>query len=96
MDKNFGIPKDALINIKISGAFYMNMQQMLYSLASQKTPEEFTAIMHKLKSGTPENEYEFQILTLVSLVMEVERSAKEQNLLVEVELPKPTDESSKV
>lgn len=96
MDKKFGIPKDALINIKISGAFYINMQQLLFSIASQKSPEEFTALMQKLKSGQPENEYELQVLTIVSLVLEVERAAKEQDLLVEVEFKKPEDESPKV
>lgn len=91
--KNLGIPKNALISIKISGAFYQNLQQLLYMIAEQKPVDEFTKAVQKIKDNPPSDAYEFQIATVLGIIFEVENCAKEQNLLKEVELPK-SDESS--
>ena len=91
--KNLGIPKDALVSIKISGAFYQNLQQLLYIIAEQKSVDEFAKAVTKIKDNPPSDTYEFQIATVLGVIFEVENCAKEQNLLKEVELPK-SDESS--
>lgn len=94
--KNLGIPKDALVSIKISGAFYQNLQQLLYVIAEQKSVDEFSKAVAKIKDNPPSDMYEFQLATVLGIIFEIENCAKEQNLLKEVELPKQDGSSSEV
>lgn len=94
--KNLGIPKDALVSIKVSGAFYQNLQQLLYIIAEQKSVDEFAKAVAKIKDNPPGDLYEFQIATVLGVIFEIENCAKEQNLLKEVELPKSDESSSEV
>jgi hypothetical protein len=94
--KNLGIPKDALVSIKVSGAFYQNLQQLLYLIAEQKSVDEFAKAVAKIKDNPPSDTYEFQIATVLGVIFEIENCAKEQNLLKEVELPKSDDSSPEV
>jgi len=95
MDKKLlSIPKDAIIDIQVSGGFYQNLQQLLYLIAEQKSVEEFTAAMNKVKSGKPTDLYEFQLATILGLIFEIESQAEKQNKLVQGEMPKPAEDSA--
>lgn len=77
------IPNDALIDIKISGAFYAKLSNLLIKLASSMPEEEFKTLMSDFKDNKqPKNTTEFTIHILFSLIYEIENNAKKQNKIV--------------
>lgn len=80
------IPPGSLIKIEISGYFYSQLTHMLLTL-SVGNEQQFKKALERLKSNDPaESDYEFNIQTLVTLIYEIEKKAKEQNVLVEQEI----------
>jgi len=74
------IPPDALIDIKISGAFYRRMVELITMMGESVPLEEFKAIMERLKGNNPASDmFEFNVHTIICLIYEVEKGAKEQN-----------------
>jgi len=74
------IPTDVLIDIQISGAFYRRMVDLLGMLSESVPLDDFKAVLEKLKTNNPaEDMFEFNVHTLMSLIYEVEKRAKEQN-----------------
>lgn len=82
------IPLDAIIEIKMSGAFFARIQQLVVNYSSQKTPEEFKQALENLKSGEPKNEFEYHLLTLMVLMTDFEARAKEQDKIKMQDYPK--------
>ena len=81
-----GIKKDAQIKITVSAGFYFRLAQLVVSYTSTWTSEELQELMLKLKDTDPTDEKEYHLVTLVSLVNEIESKAKEQDLLITEEL----------
>jgi len=84
------IQPDALVEIKISGAFYTRMVDLLTKLGESIPLTEFTALLVKLKENKPvESTLEFNIQTLLILIFEVEKEAVKQNQTKEAEIDVP-------
>jgi hypothetical protein len=84
------IPFDASIKLDMPGSFYARLQQLLLSYSSSKSPQELQTILKKLGTDEePEDEFEYHLFTLTIFIHEIEKKAKEQNLLKieEVEIP---------
>lgn len=80
------IPTDAQINITVSGGFYARLSQLITHWGAQKSLEEFTATLERLKTDKSKDEYEYHLVTLLSLGMEIEEAAKAQNKVVEQDI----------
>lgn len=89
------IPVDAIVTVEVSGAFYMRLHQLLINKAAEKTPEEFASIMKELKLDEPKNAYEHDLATILTVVLSIEKAAKEQSKIKSVEHTINVDEEPK-
>jgi hypothetical protein len=72
---------ETIIPIKVSGGYYMSLQQMFMNLAMERPEKEFKEVMQRLKENErPRDAYEFHLHTLLSLIFEIENEAKRQGL----------------
>lgn len=83
-----GVDHESLISIKVSGAYFRRVQNLLFHWMGQKSPEEITKIVEHLKTNEPSDEYSYHFLTILMLVQEVEKQAGEQNLVKDFEIDK--------
>lgn len=78
------MPDDVLMDVKVSGTFYKRLQALFIYLSQKKDMKEFLLLYAKMvKGGEPTNEYEFHLNTVLSLIVEIEKVAKENNLVKE-------------
>lgn len=86
------LPKDAVVDIQISGTFYMRMVDLLSALGESVGIDEFKKVLQKLKDNNPaESLFEFNVHTLMSLIYEVEKQAIAQNKCKIEEMEVPDD-----
>jgi len=85
MSKVTTIKKDAKVTITLGTGFIEVLQKTLVNLSSGRTPEE-TAKFYKLATEQNHAELEpwmFNILTIASLLKEIETEAIKNNLTIE-------------
>lgn len=80
------IPLDAIFTVSISGGFYARLQGLLLYLSKQKSEQEFVTCLQNLKSGEPKNEYENQLLTVLTMINGCESEASKQGKIKDVTL----------
>lgn len=86
------IPDDAIIDLKISGTFYRSLAQLLLGLSQELKPEEYQAVVEKLKNkGQAADIKELNIMLVTALVFSIELSAEEQKLTKEIEVDIPDE-----
>jgi hypothetical protein len=86
------IPEDALVDIQISGQFYKRMVELLTMLAESVPLEDFKKVLEKLSSNKPaEDMFEFNVHTMMSLIYEVEKQAKDQKKFEQKEMEVPEE-----
>jgi len=81
-------PLDAIVSIEISGAYYTRVSKLLADMLMQKPQEELVKLMSDLNQRAPETDEEYNILTLIILVNEIEKAVKDQE---KFELVNPDD-----
>jgi len=83
------IPYESLINITVSGAFYSRLQDMLFSICSEKPKDEYLEALKNISSNNIQTSFEYNLSTLLILITEIENKAKEQSMvkMQEIELP---------
>lgn len=74
------IAPDKIVNIQVSGAFYIRLQNLIIYLSSKKDIKEFSAVMLELTKREAKDEYEFNLVTVLMLLNEIEVQAREQKL----------------
>lgn len=91
MTKQIEIVKpESIVEIKLSGSFYAELQRVLLYLSNQVDPEELNVLVEKINSGTPDDEFsdwEVCVQTMMILCAEIEEKAKEQGLIETVDIP---------
>lgn len=86
------IPDEAIVDLKISGTFYRSLAQLLLGLSQELKPEEYQAIVEKLKNKQPANDIkELNIMVITALVFSIELSAEEQKVTTEIEVDIPDE-----
>jgi hypothetical protein len=83
------IKPDVLIDVQISGAFYMRLQNLLFYILSQKGEQEVNDILSKLDPVTPtktDDAYIQSLETILVLITSVEQNAKTQGLISKHEM----------
>ena len=81
------IPFDAIISLEVGGGMYARLHQLLMTMAATKTPEEFKELTPFLISGKERNGFEYNLVTIISLINGLEVSAKEQGKIKMTDLP---------
>ncbi len=91
------IPNDAIIDIKVSGSFYLRLVELLNSLGESVPLDEFKDVLEKIKDDKPAGSlFEFNVHTILMMIYEIEKEALSQNKAKdeEIEVPdEPTDSS---
>lgn len=89
------IPTDTLVTIQVSGHFYRKLLSLSIMLAESKPHNEYIAALEKIKANNSElSFYEFNLHTILTLVHEIEASAKEQGKVQNVEIDLEGDKTS--
>jgi hypothetical protein len=84
------IPGDAIIDLRISGAYYEKLKIVLLSLTEQVPPDQLLPMMEKFKTPqAPDSALEHNIYTLLLLIKSIEDEAKNQKLTVVKEMVLP-------
>ena len=88
------IEDDTLVPIQVSGFFYKQVKQCMFNmLAAFENPDE---VISKIVDGKELTKEEYTIVTLMSIIKEVETSATNQNLVVDSEVDVPDEEEAEV
>jgi hypothetical protein len=79
-------PNDSLVSIKISGAFYTRLAQLILEMSSSKTKKEMSEILDTLKNDQdPQDPFTYHYITVLTLIHEIETRGKEQGVFKEVD-----------
>jgi len=90
MIKTRAIEPDSLIDIKVSGYFYGRLQVLLIWLASHYEEKDFIKHMQIIKDKEVDlktHPEAYNLETVLSIINELEVSAKDQDKVKEVEIP---------
>jgi len=91
------IPNEAIIDVKVSGSFYLRLVTLLNSLGESVPLEEFKDVLEKIKEDKPAGSlFEFNVHTILMMIYEIESEALKQkkSKTEEIEVPdEPTDSS---
>lgn len=79
------IPKEAIIDLKISGAYYQDLKLALLNYTDKLSKEEVSKVLENAKANKIENLDELIMYILYTLTIEIENKAKEQGLIVDKE-----------
>jgi hypothetical protein len=80
------LPNDSIVSIKISGAFYARLTQLIIEMASSRDKKEIREIIEMIKNDVdPTDPFAYHYITVLTLIHEIEKEAKEQGLLKEVD-----------
>lgn len=77
---------DALIKVDIGAGFYERMKQLLMWYHGENDSEKLIKALEELKSREPKDEKEYHLVTIISLIAEIELKAAQQGLLEEKEI----------
>lgn len=86
------IPPQVIIDVKISGAFYGRIHQLLLHYCREKPPEEIQQIIATLDMEKPRDDFDYHLGTILTMVLEIEKVAKEQGKTKVVDFTAPTTE----
>lgn len=83
------VPNDALIDIKVSGAFMSRIMELAMNFFPFKSEEHMRECLKHVKEKTnSEDPYVYHLTTLLALVNDIEEEAKKQNKTKKVKLDK--------
>ncbi len=94
------IPNDAIISIPVSGAFYAKLKETLYMLLSEQmdNPAQLPIMLKELEARGPTDILEQHLTIYLALIYQIEKSAKENKLVVNGPIakftPDPAPEAS--
>jgi len=78
-------------DINVGVGFYNRLQDLLKYHYDSKTPEEGLQALLSLKTGEPKNDFEAHLVTIMSLMYEIEVKAEAQGLIETEEVTPPQD-----
>jgi hypothetical protein len=86
------IPDEAIVDLKVAGTFYRSLAQLLLGLSQDLKPEEYQAIVEKLKNKESAADIkELNIMLITALVFSIELAAEEQKVTKEIEIDIPDE-----
>lgn len=85
-------PLDKIVEVKISGGFYTRLSQLLISYSKQHEMKDLIQFMEEMKTREPKTEFEYHLMTLLTLLSSIEKSAADQKVIELRDLPDNTEE----
>lgn len=70
---------NSTINIEVGGGLYVRLHNILLKKAEEKKPEEYAAVLERLRKEHSWDEYSFFVETMLSLLYEIETKARAQD-----------------
>jgi len=88
------IPFEEIIDIKISGAFYMRIQNLFFELISKLSEEDQKILLEKVREGAKDitEPAMYNALTVLIIMNEIEYQANEQGKVKDQEVELPEDD----
>lgn len=88
------IPFEEIIDIQISGAFYMRIQNLFFELISKLSEEDQKILLEKVKEGAKDitEPAMYNALTVLIIMNEIEYQANEQGKVKDQEVELPEDD----
>jgi len=88
------IPFEEIIDIKISGAFYMRIQNLFFDLISKLSEEDQKTLLEKVKEGAKDitDPAMYNAVTVLIIMNEIEYQANEQGKVKDQEIELPEDD----
>tara|TARA_B110000503_G_scaffold27536_1_gene43952 strand:+ start:7795 stop:8097 length:303 start_codon:yes stop_codon:yes gene_type:complete len=85
------IPFEEIIDIQISGAFYVRIQNIFLSLIQNLKDDDLKKLLEKIQTKPEEitDPVEYNIVTLMILMNEIEHQAKSTNKVKDQEIDIP-------
>jgi len=83
------IPPQNIIDVKISGAFYGRIHQLLLYYCREKSPEDIQQRIATLDMEKPRDDFDYHLGTILTMVLEIEKVAKEQGKVKVIEFTPP-------
>ena len=88
------LPNEAIVDIKVSGSFYLRLVSLLNSLGESVPLEEFKDVLEKIKEDKPADSlFEFNVHTILMMIYEIESEAIKQKKTKEEEIDVPDEPS---
>lgn len=88
------LPNEAIVDIKVSGSFYLRLVSLLNSLGESVPLEEFKDVLEKIKEDKPADSlFEFNVHTILMMIYEIESEAIKQKKTKEEEIEVPDEPS---
>lgn len=82
------IKPTAIINIEVGAGFYKRVQDLFFWYVKQDEEKAIKAI-ENLKTQDPQDIFENHLLTLISLIYEIEQKANDQSFIEDTDFPIP-------
>lgn len=82
-----GIPVEAIIDVQFSGGFYQRLHQLLNYHCSKEGPEVTAKALQEIKANDVKSPAAYHLETLVTMILETEKKAKEQGKMKTVDIP---------
>lgn len=88
------IPFEEIVDIKISGAFYMRIQNLFFELISKLSEEDQKILLEKVREGAKDitEPAMYNALTVLIIMNEIEYQANEQGKVKDQEVELPEDD----
>lgn len=86
------IPLDAIIDTQINGGTVSRLHQLLLAHCQTNTPERLSQIMQELKTREPVDGFEYNLITILTLIEGIEEDARKQGKTQMADVPQsPVD-----
>lgn len=83
------IHSDKVVTIEVGSGFYSRVQKLLFTHINSVEPEVSIKALNEIKSRDPKDEWEANLLTLLTLVYNIEAKFHEQGFTTETDFPLP-------
>jgi hypothetical protein len=80
------VTPESIVEVKVSGAFYARLQQLLLSQSEGKSPEDIKKAVDAANEGVFVDAWSYHYATLLIIVSSVEQAFIEQNKTIEKEI----------
>lgn len=83
------IQPDKIVQIDIGSGFYGRVQELLFAHIATVEPEVSIKALNELKVREPADKFEYHLLTLLTLVYNIEQQFHDKGLTQEIDVPVP-------
>jgi hypothetical protein len=90
-------PFETIVSIELSGAFYVRLTQLMLDYASLRDINQLGTTLEELNHRDPKDNYEYNLLTLVILIKEIEATVRKENKFEKIDesiFQKPDEDSN--